>query len=169
MRFHSAHLDNLRKLYVNQIQHAHSAETQIVETLPKMIAAATDTGLKRALQEHLQQTREHVSRIEQILLQTTNSLESKKSKPVAAMIDEGEEMLSDASNDSVRDAAIVTAAQRIEHYEIAVYGALRDFANVIGENNHADLLEKTLEEEKHAEATLTSISGSANARADRAA
>ena len=65
MRFHSAHLDNPRKLYINQIQHAHSAETQIEETLPKMIAAATDTQLKRALPEHLQQTREHVSRIEQ--------------------------------------------------------------------------------------------------------
>jgi ferritin-like metal-binding protein YciE len=169
MRFHSAHIDNLRKLYVDQLQHLHSAETQIVEALPKMIEAANGTDLKRGLQTHLQQTREHVSRLEQILQGIVHKPEEKKSKPVAALISEGEDMMGDAKNHWVRDAAIIAAGQRIEHYEIAAYGAVRNFAQVLGETSQAGLLEKTLEEEKEADAVLSDISNSANTKADKAA
>ncbi|HEV2396379.1 MAG TPA: DUF892 family protein [Candidatus Sulfotelmatobacter sp.] len=169
MRFHAAHIDNLRKFYVDQIEHLHSAEVQIAEALPKMIEAASDLELKRALQNHLQQTREHVSRIEQILRETTARLEPKKNKPIAALIDEAEDIMGDAKNDSVMDAGIIAAAQRVEHYEIASYGAVHNYARILGETSQAGLLEQTLEEEKKANATLTGISDSANVRADKAA
>jgi ferritin-like metal-binding protein YciE len=163
------HIDNLRKLYVDQIEHLHSAETQIAEALPNLIEKATDPELKHALQTHLQETREQVSRLEQILRESTGNVEPKKNKSVGAILSEGDDMLGAASNEAVRDAAIIAAGQRIEHYEIAAYGAVRDFAEIIGEHNQAELLAKTLEEEKNADATLTGISSAANTKADRAA
>jgi len=169
MIFHLKHIDNLRKLYVDQIEHLHSAETQITEALPGMIEKADDPELKHALQTHLQETREQVSRIEQILREVTEKIEPKKNKPVAALLAEADDMLSDASNSAVIDAVIIAAGQRLEHYEIAAYGTVRDFAEIIGEHDQAALLEKTLEEEKNADRMLSSISGSANTRADRAA
>lgn len=169
MVFHSANIDNLRKLYVDQIQRLHSAETEIIEALPKFMESAQDLELKKALQNHLQETRQHVSRLETILQQAAGKVESKKSKAMSAIISEGEDLIGDAKNDSVRDAAIIAAGQRVEHYEIAAYGAVRDFAQIIGETDQASLLESTLEEEKNADATLTAMSGAANTRADRAA
>jgi ferritin-like metal-binding protein YciE len=169
MKLHSSHIDNLRKLYIDQIQHLHSAESQIIEALPKMIEAADETELKRALQTHLQETREHVSRIEQILQETIHKLEAKKDKAMSAIISEGEDIIKDASNTPVRDAGIITAAQRVEHYEIAVYGSVRNFAQIMGETEQASLLQQTLDEEKHADEVLSSISTAANTRADKAA
>ena len=109
MRFHPAHIDNLRKLYVDQIEHLLSAEDQILETLPKMVEAASDPELKRMLQTHLQETREQVSRLEQIVQQSVGKLEPKRSKPMAALIDEANELVGDAKNDPVRDVTIITA------------------------------------------------------------
>jgi ferritin-like metal-binding protein YciE len=169
MKLHSARIDNLRKLYVDQIQHLYSAETQIIETLPKMIEAAAETELKQALQTHLQETREHLSRIEQILQESIHKLEPKKNKAMSAIIAEGEDIIGDASNAPVRDAGIITAAQRVEHYEIAAYGSVRNFAQIMGETQQASLLQQTLEEEKHTDEVLTSISTAANTRADKAA
>lgn len=169
MRLYSAHIDNLRKLYLDQIQHLHSAESQIIEALPRMIESAHETELKRALQTHLQETREHLSRIEQILQESIQKLEPKKSKAMSAIIAEGEDIIGDASNASVRDAGIITAAQRVEHYEIAAYGSVRDFAQIMGETQQASLLQQTLDEEKHANDVLTGISNTANTRADKAA
>ena len=163
------HIDNLRKLYVDQLEHLHSAETQIAEALPGMIEKAASPELKHALQTHLEETRELVSRLEQILRESTGKVEPRKNKPIDAILSEGDDMLGAASNEAVRDAAIIAAGQRIEHYEIAAYGAVRDFAGIIGEHNQAELLAKTLEEEKNADATLTSISNAANTKADRAA
>jgi ferritin-like metal-binding protein YciE len=169
MRFHSAHIDNLRKLYVDQIQHLHSAETQITEALPKMIEAASDPELKRILQEHLQETREQASRLQTILEQSAGRPEPKHSKAMACMIEDGNNLLADAKNDPVRDAGIITACQRIEHYEMAAYSGLCNFAEIIGETEQAGLLERSLEEEKKADEALTNIAESANTRADRAA
>ncbi|HEX7894035.1 MAG TPA: DUF892 family protein [Terriglobales bacterium] len=169
MRFHIAHIDNLRKLYVDQVQHLHSAEAQIIEALPKLVEAAADPELKQALQTHLEQTREQLSRVRQILDETAGTPEPKKNKPIAAMIDEGNDMIDDSKNDSVRDASIIAVCQRIEHYEIAAYGTVHNFAEIIGETDQATLLDKTLDEEKNADELLTSISDFANTRADRAA
>ena len=169
MRFHSAEIDNLRKLYVDQIEHLLSAEDQIMEALPKMVEATCDAELKRVLQTHLEQTREQVSRLEQIAQQSLGKLEAKRNKSMAALIDEGNELLNHAKNDPVRDVAIITACQRIEHYEIAVYSAMCNFAEIIGETEQSGLLEKTLEEEKNANEALSGIAESANTRADQAA
>jgi ferritin-like metal-binding protein YciE len=169
MKFFSANLDSLRKLYLDQLQHLHSAETQITEALPKMIDAATEPQLKNALQTHLQETRGHVARLEQILNQTKGSVDSKKSKGIAALITEGEDVIKDAVDTSVRDAGIIAAAQKVEHYEMAAYGTVRTFAEILGNDAHASLLDQTLEEEKHADAVLTSISDTANTKADKAA
>ncbi|MFY9792861.1 MAG: ferritin-like domain-containing protein [Candidatus Sulfotelmatobacter sp.] len=169
MKFFSANLDSLRKLYIDQLQQLHSVETQITDALPKMIQSATEPQLKNALQTHLQETKGHVARLEQILNQATGSVDSKKSKGMAALITEGEDVIKDAADNSVRDAGIIAAAQKVEHYEMAAYGTVRTFAEILGHDAQAALLDQTLEEEKHADSVLTQISDTANTRADKAA
>ena len=169
MKFFSANLDSLRKLYIDQLQQLHSAETQITEALPKMIQSATDPQLKNALQTHLQETKGHVSRLDQILNQVTGSVESKKSKGMAALIAEGEDVIKDAADNSVRDAGIIAAAQKVEHYEMAAYGTVRTFSEILGSDAQAALLDQTLGEEKHADSLLTQIADTANTKADKAA
>jgi ferritin-like metal-binding protein YciE len=169
MKFFSANLDSLRKLYSDQLQQLHSAETQITEALPKMIQSATEPQLKNALQTHLQETKGHVARLEQILNEAKGSVDPKKSKGMAALITEGEDVIKDAADQSVRDAGIIAAAQKVEHYEIAAYGTVRNFAEILGNDSDAGLLDQTLEEEKHADSILTGISDTANTKADKAA
>ncbi|HET9307348.1 MAG TPA: ferritin-like domain-containing protein [Candidatus Sulfotelmatobacter sp.] len=169
MKFISANLENLRALYTNELQHLHSAETQITDALPKMIEKSTDPQLKQGLETHLQETRGHVARLEQILQRTAGQVDSKKNKGIAALITEGEDIIKDAKSDAVRDAGIIAAAQKVEHYEMAAYGTVRTWAEILGLTDQADLLEQTLDEEKHADAVLTQISDSANTRAERAA
>jgi len=169
MKFMSANLDNLKKLYVDQLQHLYSAERQIVEALPVMINKSRDPQLKQALETHLQETRGHVTRLEQILRNATGDVDTKKSKGIAALITEGEDMIKDATDDSIRDAGIIGSAQKVEHYEMAAYGTVRTYAEILGFADQAQLLQKTLDEEKHADQVLTQISDSANTRAERAA
>ena len=121
------------------------------------------------LQTHLQETREQVSRLEKIVQQSVGKLEPKRSKPMAALIDEARELVDDAKNDPVRDVIILTACQRIEYYEIAVYSAVCNFAEIIGETEQFGLLKKTLEQENNANEALRGLADSANTRADRAA
>jgi ferritin-like metal-binding protein YciE len=169
MKFFSANLDSLQKLYIDQLQQLHSAETQITEALPKMIEKSHEPQLKQALDTHLQETRQQVNRLEQILQRKMGKVESKKNKGLAALIVEGEDVIKDATDDSVRDAGIIAAAQKVEHYEMAAYGTVRTYAEILGKTDEASLLEKTLQEEKHADAILTQIADSANTRAERAA
>ena len=161
MKFFSENLDNLRKLYINQLQMLLSTEEQITEALPKMIEKATDPDLKNAFQTHLQETRGHVSRLKQILNEVTGEAKSIKCKALAALVTEAEDMIKDATDESVRDAALITAAQRVEHYEMAVYGSLAAFAQQLGYSEAANLIRQTLEEEKAADAKLTRIAESA--------
>jgi|SRR5579864_1320397 len=169
MKFISANLQSLKELYIDQLRDIHSAETQIVDALPKMIEKSTDPQLKQALQTHLQETRGHVARVEQILQNTVGKVDSKKCKGIAALITEGEDIITDAKDNSVRDVGIIAAAQKVEHYEMAAYGTVRTFAEILGLTDQADLLEQTLEEEKHADAVLTQVADTANTRADKAA
>lgn len=134
-----------------------------------MIEVSTEAELQRALETHLEETRGHVSRLVGILKADTGKSRSKKCKGMSAVIAEGQNVITEATDDSVRDAGIISAAQRIEHYEIAAYGTVRNFAEILGKTEEAELLEKTLEEEKHADEVLTQISDSANTQADRAA
>jgi ferritin-like metal-binding protein YciE len=167
MKFFSANLDSLRKLYIDQLRQLHSAETQITDALPKMIEKSTSPDLKRALETHLQETKAQVGRLEQILQQSTGKVESKKNKGIAALITEGEDIIEDAVDNSVRDAGIIAAAQKVEHYEIAAYGTVRSWAEILGETQPSELLDQTLDEEKHADEVLTTISDSANTQADQ--
>ncbi len=169
MKFFSANLDSLRKLYINQLQMLLSTEEQITEALPKMIEKATDTQLKQAFQSHLQETEVQVTRLEQILQEATGETESIKCKVLAALVEEAEGMIKDASDESVRDAALIAAAQRVEHYEIAAYGAIRHFAQILGENSQAELLDQTIKEEGHADHLLTEIANRVNPYAEKAA
>ena len=169
MKFFSTNLDSLRKLYIDQLQQLYSAEMQITEALPKMIKASTEPELRQALQGHLEETQVHISRLAQILQETVHDIDSKRNKGVAALIAEGEDVIKDTSDESVRDAGIIAEIQKMEHYEMAAYGTVRNFAEILGESDHADMLEQTLDEEKNVDAVLTSISDLANTRADKAA
>lgn len=169
MKVFSANLDNLRKLYVNQLQMLLSTEQQITEVLPKMIDSTTDTQLRQAFQSHLQETREHVARLEQILNVAEGEVSKVKCKVMAALVTETEDMVKDAADESVRDAALIAAAQRVEHFEIATYGAVRHWAQQLGETAHAELLDKTIKEEGHADKLLTEISNRVNPYAEKAA
>ena len=169
MAIFSANLESLRALYVDQLQHLLSVETQLTEALPKMADAATDTQLKQAFTSHLQETRQHVTRLKQILGNTEQSADSKKCKVMATMISETETLIKDAKDNAVRDAGLILAGQRAEHYEMASYGAVRQWAETLGEQQAAQMLNETLQEEGHADHLLTEISKSANARANKAA
>jgi len=169
MKVFSANLDNLRKLYVNQLQMLLSTEHQITEALPKMVEKATDTQLKQAFESHLQETRAQLTRIEQILNQAAGEAKPVKCKVLAALETETEDMVKDAADESVRDAALISAGQRVEHYEIAVYGAVRRWAQILGETAHVELLDKTIKEEGHADKLLTEIADRVNPYAQRAA
>ncbi|HEY1803837.1 MAG TPA: ferritin-like domain-containing protein [Terracidiphilus sp.] len=169
MKFFSANLDSLRKLYVNQLQGLLSAEQQIVNALPNMEEEATDEQLKQAFQSHLQETEVHITRLEDILRRLTGKTESVKCKVLAALVEEAEDMIKDASDESVRDAALIAAAQRVEHYEIAAYGAVRHFAQILGETGDAQVLDQTIKEEGHADHLLTGIANRVNPYAQKAA
>jgi len=169
MKVFSANLDNLRKLYINQLQMLLSTEQQITEALPKMIEKATDTQLKQAFESHLQETREQATRVEQILNQAAGDAKPLKCKVLAALVTETEDMVKDAADENVRDAALISAGQRVEHYEIAVYGAVRRWAQILGETAHVELLDRTIREEGHADKLLTEIAERVNPYAQRAA
>jgi ferritin-like metal-binding protein YciE len=169
MKFMSANLETLRELYHNQLRMLLSTEQQIVEALPKMIEKATDTQLKQAFQSHLQETNVHVTRLQNILREETRDVEAETCKVLKALVTEAEDMIKDAKDDAVRDAALIAAAQRVEHYEIAVYGAVRQWAVILGKNQQAGLLDQTIKEEGHADHLLTEIASRINVEADKAA
>lgn len=169
MKFFSANIESLRELYFNQLRMLLSTEQQITEALPKMVEKATDVQLKQALQSHLQETQVHVTRLQQLLTNRSGETGALKCKVTAALIDEAESLVKDASDTSVRDVALIAAAQRVEHYEIACYGAVRNWARILGETQHAEILDKTIKEEGHADKLLTSIADRVNPYAEKAA
>lgn len=168
MKFFSANIDSLRELYINQLRSLLSTEQQITEALPKMIEKATDVELKQAFQTHLKETQNHVSRLEQILSER-GKVDAIKCKSTAALISGAEDLISDAKDDSVRDAVLIASAQRIEHFEIASYGTVRNWARILGENRHAQVLDQTVKEEGNADHILTSIAERVNPYAEKAA
>lgn len=150
-------LDNLQKLYVQELKDLYSAETQLVEALPKMESAATDANLKEAFRSHLQETKNHVQRLETIFRELDFEPSGHKCAAMEGLIKEGEEVVQGDIPPKVRDAALVGAAQRVEHYEMAGYGTARAYAEKLGEHKAADELQKTLNEEGHANQHLTRL------------
>lgn len=175
MKFLSENFKDLRPLFINQLRVLLSAEEQLVRALPSMIDHATDPELQAAFRAHLQETEVHVKRLEDLLATakrldpTIESTAPVKCKGIAALIEEADEMMQDARGTFVRDVALIAAAQRVEHYEIAAYGALRHFAQTLGESSAAEILDKTIHEEGHADHVLTAIAERVNLTARRSA
>lgn len=156
---------SLQDLYVDELRDLYNAETQLVKALPKMAKAAANDELREAFEEHLRQTSEHVSRLEQIFERLEEKPSGKRCLGMEGLVKEGSETMRENYADEVKDAAIIGAAQRVEHYEMAGYGTVRAFAELLGENEHVRLLEQTLEEEKQADQKLTRLAEDINPKA----
>jgi ferritin-like metal-binding protein YciE len=138
---------------------------QMVKALPKLAKASSDGQLRRAFEEHVRQTSEQVSRLEQIFEMLEEKPTGKKCLGMEGLVKEGSETMQETYPDAVMDAALIGAAQKVEHYEIAGYGTVRAFAELLGESEHVSLLEQTLEEEKQADLTLTQLADEVNSQA----
>ena len=159
-------MDTLKELFVHELKDLLSAEKQLTKALPKMAKAATDEGLAAGFEEHLEQTEEHVNRLEKILEDLDETTRGPKCKGMEGLIEEGKEMMEEVSDDDVRDAGLISAAQRVEHYEIAGYGCARTYAELLGQKEAVDLLEQTLQEEGETDKKLTRLAKSViNAKA----
>jgi ferritin-like metal-binding protein YciE len=152
-----ANVDTLQALFVEELRDLLDAEKQLVRTLPKLARKATSESLAAAFQEHLEQTRGHVNRLEQAFERIGTRASAKKCVGMQGLIEDGEESIQEAEDGPVRDAALIAAAQRAEHYEMAGYGTARTYATLLGHTSAASLLEQTLNEEKAADAKLTGI------------
>jgi ferritin-like metal-binding protein YciE len=150
-------LDSLHDLYVDELKELYSAENQLLETLPKMAKKATAPELKAAFTEHLEVTRTQVGRLEQIFEGLGASPKGKKCKAVEGLVQEGTEVMEEDGDPAVTDAALIGAAQRVEHYEMAGYGCVRAFAKLLGYDDAAALRQETLDEEGAADKTLTEL------------
>ncbi len=159
-------VESLNDLFVEQLRDLYDAENQLIKALPKMAEGASSDELRQGFEEHLEQTKGHAQRIEQIFEQLGEKAKGKKCKGMEGLIKEGSETLSEDMDEDVKDAAIIAAAQRVEHYEIAGYGTARTFANLLGEEEAASLLEQTLEEEKETDAKLTQLAEGINVAAE---
>jgi ferritin-like metal-binding protein YciE len=162
-------LNTLADLLHHELKDLYSAEKQLVEALPKMAKAATNAELKAGFEEHLEQTKGHVARLDEIAKALGLKLSGHKCKAMEGLIEEGADLIEEDADESVRDAGLIGAAQRVEHYEIAGYGTARALALRLGHEEQADILAETLNEEKETDAKLTELAESAvNAEAEGA-
>jgi ferritin-like metal-binding protein YciE len=150
-------MKTLEDLLAHELKDLLSAEKQITKALPKMIKSVCNEDLRQALEHHLQETEEQISRLEQVFDKLGLPVRGMKCEAMEGLIEEGKKALEEDMEETVRDAAIIAAAQRVEHYEIAGYGCARTFAQHLGHDEVADLLQRTLDEEKAADEKLTMI------------
>ena len=150
-------MNRLSDLYLDQLKDVYNAEKQLVQALPKMAKAATNEQLRAGFEQHLEETRTQLNRLEQIFTALGSSTGRKKCAAMEGLVQEGQEAIELQGDATVRDAALIAAAQRVEHYEIAAYGTLRTFANQLGHSDHADLLQMTLDEEGATDKKLTAL------------
>ena len=158
---------NLHDVFVEQLKDLYSAETQLVKALPKMAKAATSPDLAQGFEEHLEQTKGHVNRLEQIFEKLEEKPTGKKCKAMEGLVKEGAEAIEEDATDAARDALLIAAAQRVEHYEIAGYGSVKTYADLLGEDEASKLLAETLQEEKDTDEKLTEAAESINAEAEK--
>lgn len=159
-------INSLEELYVEQLRDLYDAEHQIIKALPKMIDKAESEELKDALNQHLEVTKEQAKRIERVFRNMGEEAKAEKCKGMQGVLAEGDDLIGDIEDPEVRDAAIIAAAQRVEHYEMAGYGTARTYADQLGEDEAADLLQQTLDEEKEADRKLTKLSSEINLEAE---
>ena len=160
MKFSSLH-----DLYIEQLKDLHSAETQLTKALPKMAKAANNPKLKSAFTDHLAETKEQLERLNEIGEKLNKSLGGHTCAAMKGLIEEGSEWMEEDAETEVMDAGLIAAAQRVEHYEMAGYGTVHNFAELLGEDDAAELLAETLEEEKAADEKLTTLAKSINVEA----
>lgn len=158
-------VDSIEKLFIEELKDLYSAENQITKALPKMANAATSKELKKALENHIRETEGQIERLIQICNIMGANPKGKTCEGMKGVLEEGSSMMKEAEDGDVRDAAMISAAQRVEHYEMAAYGTVRTYAELLGQTQCAKLLEDTLEEEKAADQKLTSIAGKVNPQA----
>ena len=158
-------LESLHELYIHELHDLYSAEEQIIKALPKMIQSAESSELRSALQTHLEETRGHVTRLEEVFRMHNEDAKGEKCKGMEGIINEGKDVVKHKENPSVRDTGIIAGAQKVEHYEIAGYGSVRTWAAQMGHVVAAELLQQTLDEEKQADKILTQLAQSLNVQA----
>ena len=168
MALFSMKLENLQQLYLKELRDLYSAENQITDALPKLIDAAHNSELKNALQEHLNVTQTQIARLEQIFQSLNEKPSGETCNGMKGVIKEGDEMVSAGGDPATVDAGIISAAQRVEHYEMAGYGTVRTYAKLLGRDQDATLLQQTLDEEEEADQTLTQIANTVNVEAKAA-
>ena len=154
----------LRELFVDQLKDMYDAEQRITKTLPKMAKSAQSDELREAFESHLEETEEHVSRLEQVFETIGETAKKKTCKAIVGLIAEGDELASEAEGAAL-DAALIAAAQKVEHYEMATYGCLRTWADLLEEEQASRILQTTLDEEGEADKKLTDIAQSLNVEA----
>ena len=153
-------MDSLKDLYIDELKDLYNAENQLLKALPKMAKKASAPELKRAFQDHLAQTEGHVNRLEKIFKGLDEKPTGKVCKAMKGLVEEGKEVIDEDGDDSVLDAALIGAAQRVEHYEMAGYGVVRTFASLLGEEDAMELLQRTLNEEGETDKKLTKLAES---------
>jgi ferritin-like metal-binding protein YciE len=156
----------LKELYIDELRDIYDAENQLTKALPKMAKAATSDELRAGFENHLEQTKGHVQRLEEIFTALGEKPTGKKCKGMQGLVAEGKEIMEeDELEGEALDAGLISAAQRVEHYEIAAYGCVRNYANILGEEDAASLLEETLNEEKETDQKLTELAETINVEA----
>jgi ferritin-like metal-binding protein YciE len=160
-------VSNLQDLFLDELRDLLSCESQIIKALPKMAKKAKTPDLQQAFENHLQETKGHVERLNQIFEKMGERARAKKCKGMEGIIEEGKEMMEEAESDEVMDAILISAAQKVEHYEMASYGAVRNYAKLLGDDQAAKLLQQTLDEEGQADKKLTALAAEVNAEAQQ--
>ena len=166
MKLFSENIEDLRTLYVTSLKKALDMEQKITKALPTMIEKSTDPQLVTAFRNHLTETQGHVTKVQSLLRDATGDSSTSTCKAISALITEAEDNIKDAAEPSIRDITIIASAQQVEHHEIAVYGTLRTWAELLGQDGAANTLEGILEEEKNADELLSTISDSVNTTAE---
>ncbi len=154
-------LETLQDLYIHELKDLYSAEKQIIKALPKMVKAASHPKLKEGFQKHLEETKEQAVRLEKLLAANEETTRGPKCKGMEGVLKEGAEMIEEEADEEVRDAGLIAAAQRVEHYEMAGYGCARTYAEILGDKEGAKVLQQTLSEESATDAALTKLAKSA--------
>lgn len=157
--------NSLQELYVEQLRDLYSAENQLVKALPKMAKAAQSDALRKGFERHLEQTKGHVDRLEQVFSAMDESPKGRKCAGMEGLVEEGEEVSREQSGSDALDSGLIAAAQRVEHYEIAGYGTVRTFAELLGDEEAVNLLQHTLDEEKETDEKLTELAKQVNVQA----
>jgi ferritin-like metal-binding protein YciE len=160
-------LTTLKDLYIHELKDLYSAEKQLIKALPKLAKAATNAKLADGFQTHLEETKVHAERLEKLLASHDQTTRGPKCKGMQGLVEEGQEIIEEEADDEVRDAGLIAAAQRVEHYEIAGYGTARTYAEILGDKAGAKVLQTTLDEESATDEKLTAAAKEINVSANK--